>query len=112
MLSGRNPTRDEASWLDMVKQTPCIACAQFHDEPNSVSEIHHIEGKTKALAHKKSFALCAFHHRIKDNQTPPRWVSRHGDGKRAFEERYMTEEAFLMEQTRQCKRIKSNQVGG
>lgn len=110
-LPGRYPTETEKQWLSLVKQTPCLACSKFHNQPNSVSEVHHIEGKTKQCAHLNSFALCAFHHRLKDNKKPPRWISRHGNGKKAFEQRYMPENKFLALQKQRCEKIISNTIG-
>lgn len=40
--------------------------------------------------------LCHKHHQEKDNQVPQRWVSRHGDGRAAFEAEYGDEADLLL----------------
>lgn len=87
----RAPTRLEREWLELCYQIPCIVCKHFHAEPNSPSEYHHIVGRNRPKAHLNGICLCARHHRLADNQHPKRWISRHGDGRRLFEQRYAPE---------------------
>ena len=112
-FSGRTPTKKEKAWMNSVSQCGCIVCIIFHNK--SLYEVecspHHIDGKTKPGAHLRTIGLCQWHH-----QTPPapgdtRWVSRHGNGRAAFEARYATEDDLLKMQAsiiEKHKRISSN----
>jgi hypothetical protein len=95
MLKSRTPTTLEKEWLNAAWQVPCIVCDMYHDVSDSPAEYHHIDGKTKPDAHLNGIALCPQHHRNKDNNKNPRWVSRHGDGRAAFELAYMPEMELL-----------------
>ena len=57
--------------------------------------IHHIDGKTKPGCHDLTIPLCVSHHQYKSNDSMPMWVSRHGDGRAAFEAAYGTEQELL-----------------
>ena len=92
MFKGRKPTKEEKAWLDKVSDLGCIVCLTFHSV-YSPAEPHHIDGKTKPGAHLKTIGLCPRHHRHKSNDG--QWVSRHGDGRKAFESRYGTEQDIL-----------------
>ena len=75
----------------------CIVCLEFNDcytEP----AIHHIDGKTKDGCHKLTIGLCGNHHQIPCNGKDKLWISRHGDGKAAFEQAYHSE-VFLLQKT-------------
>lgn len=91
----RKATKTEQAWLSLLAQLPCLICQLYHHIYDSPSEIHHIDGQTKPDCHRKTLALCNKHHRHKDNDTPKKWVSRHGDGKSCFESRYMPENGLL-----------------
>ena len=111
-LLGRKPTVLEQDWLNHSFQIPCLACRLFHNVEDSPAEYHHINGKTKPGAHFAGFSLCSKHHRISDTIHPKRWVSRHGDGKRIFQDRYMPEGAFLKEQQKQVLALRKRTIGG
>lgn len=109
-MKGRAATAEEREWLDLVAQSPCLICKHFHDAPDSPAEIHHLDGKTVEGAHKRTIALCARHHRYADTAYPKRWISRHRDGKHAFEERYIPEEALLALQALENHKIREATV--
>jgi hypothetical protein len=111
-MKGRTPNKNEKVWLNHSHLIPCLACSIFHDTPDTPAEYHHIRGKTKEGAHLNGFSLCASHHRHKDNEKPPRWISRHGDGKAQFEARYMPENGFLEEQKRKVMQLKRTIIDG
>ena len=89
MLAGRIPTKEERLWMDRIAQVGCIICRIFK-KIETPAEIHHIDGKTKPGAHKRSLPLCVCHHRIPGKA----YVSR-ADGKKAFEAAYLPEEDLL-----------------
>ncbi len=76
----------------MLRELGCIVCLR-HLELFTPPEIHHIDGKTKPDCHQKTLGLCTPHHRIKSNVQ--QWISRHGDGRAAFEKAYGTEQELL-----------------
>ena len=101
----------EARYLNWVAQLDCMVCKRFHCVDGSPSEIHHTAGRVAPDCHFAVIALCTRHHRHKDNHTPKRWLSRHGDGKTAFETRYASE-AELVEATRAAvEKLKENHIG-
>ena len=91
----RKALAHEAEWLGLIEQLPCIVCEVFHDEYDTPAETHHIDGQTKPDAHLKTIRLCTKHHSQKDNTRPKRWLSRHGDGKTIFQNRYFHEMDLL-----------------
>lgn len=109
-VNGRKPTREEERWLLLCQQVPCIVCAEFHGVPDTPAEIHHIDGQRKPGAHLRTLSLCTRHHRHKDNHTPPMWVSRHGDGRAAFENRYASEWELYELQQRAVAHMAANYV--
>lgn len=88
-LAGRTPSKEEQLWMDRIVQVGCVVCRIFK-QVESPAEIHHLDGKTKPMAHARSLPLCPRHHRI----TGKDWVSR-ADGKKAFESEYMSEDDLL-----------------
>lgn len=54
---------------------------------------HHIDGQTKEGCHQLTLPLCPRHHQIKSNDG--KWISRHADGRAAFEKEYGTERELL-----------------
>lgn len=78
----------------MLRDMGCIICNNVHGVYTEPA-IHHIDGKTKAGCHDLTIPLCPKHHQYKDNEKPPRWISRHGDGRGAFEKEYGTEQELL-----------------
>jgi len=91
-MKGRKPNKAEKAWLDLIGQCGCMVCyiKRLGDSP---SEVHHPTGKTTADAHLLAIPLCSRHHRHKSNDGE--WVSRHGDGRAAFEKAYGTEADLL-----------------
>lgn len=98
-LKGRTPTKNEKQWMGDICELGCIVCWIHDGIFTPQCSPHHIDGKTKEGAHFKTIPLCSAHHQIADTHKPKRWISRHGDGKAAFEREYGAEE-FLLEQ---CK---------
>jgi hypothetical protein len=88
-LAGRTPNKEESLWMDRIVQVGCIVCRIFK-QVESPAEIHHLDGKTKPEAHKRTLPLCPCHHRIPGKG----WVSR-ADGKKAFEAEYLPEDDLL-----------------
>ena len=109
-MNGRQPNRHEKKWLDLCVQVPCIVCAEWHGADESPAEIHHIRGQKIPGAHFLVLSLCAKHHRHADCEEPKRWVSRHGDGKAAFERRYAKESELLEIQSRYVENVKERTV--
>lgn len=99
MFPGRTPTSEEKQWMDRICQVGCIVCRLTREIFTPCSP-HHMEGKTKPGAHLLTIGLCSGHHQVPDNKEPKRWVSRHGDGRAAFEQAYMPE-TDLLELSRQ-----------
>lgn len=89
-LAGRTPTKVEQIWMDRIVQLGCIICMIYRGQ-YTPAEVHHIDGKTKPNAHLLTLGLCCRHHRFPGEH----WVSRHGDGKKAFEEAYLSETDLL-----------------
>jgi hypothetical protein len=112
LLKSRTPTAEEKEWLELSHLVPCLACALFHDTHDTPAEYHHVNGKMRIDAHRDGYSLCEKHHRVRDNQHPKRWISRHGDGRTLFEARYMPEGAFVQEQRRAVEALKKSFVGG
>jgi len=78
--------------MALMAEGGCVVCRKYLSV-FSPAEIHHPQGKTTPAAHLKAIPLCSRHHRIPSNTGD--WVSRHGDGKKAFEAAYGTEESLL-----------------
>lgn len=108
-MNGRTPTKDEERWLAQVEQIPCIVCLLFR-ETDTPAEIHHIAGQRAQGAHFKTIPLCTRHHRHADTHKPPRWISRHGDGRRAFEREYWSEGKLLDLTKREVKKLEQQAV--
>ena len=111
MLQTRTPTTAEAAYLNWVGQIDCVVCKRFHDLDGTPSEIHHTAGRVAPDCHFSVIALCTPHHRHKDNHTPKRWISRHGDGKAAFESRYASETELITLTREAVDQLKKNHVG-
>lgn len=74
-LIGRTPTADEKRKADKLGALPCICCSLLvhkkliHAVPENNSQsnfvsLHHIDGRTKELAHYKQLPLCGYHHDV------------------------------------------------
>lgn len=98
-MKGRNPTKQEKEFMGCLVDLGCIVCLKFHDVYTPCSP-HHVDGKTRTGSHFRTIGLCSRHHQIPDNNKPKRWISRHGDGRFAFESKYGTEKS-LMDETRE-----------
>lgn len=93
-MKGRPPTQEERRFMDRICQLGCVACRVSGFNSPLVSP-HHIDGKTKPGAHFLVLPLCEKHHQIADTHKPKRWISRHGDGRKAFEDAYGKERDLL-----------------
>lgn len=93
-MKGRKPSAAEKLWMNKVSDIGCIVC--LNNGIESPAEIHHLDGRTKEGAHFHTIGLCARHHRLADNH-PKDWISRHGDGVKAFEREYGTENELLLQ---------------
>ncbi len=60
-LKGRSPSAEERRIMDAFGALPCMACAQ-QGRYSPVVSLHHIDGRTKPLAHARVLPLCAPHH--------------------------------------------------
>ncbi len=87
-MKGRTPTVFEKRFLDAIAGLGCVVCIKYLGVETPAA-VHHMDGKTKPYAHIKVLPLCKHHHQIKSNKGL--WVSRHGDGRAAFEAEYGTE---------------------
>lgn len=94
-MKGRTPTKEEAQWMSVAQQVGCMACWEQFNFQSPICAVHHIEGKTKPGAHLLTIGLCDRHHQHPDNQEPKRWISRHGDGRKAFAREYGSEYELL-----------------
>jgi hypothetical protein len=100
-MKGRAPTKAEQAHMDAMAQVGCIVCI-LHMGVWTPPAIHHIDGKTKPGAHFLTIPLCSRHHQYKSNTGA--WVSRHGDGRRAFEAAYGAEEWLLERAKELCRK--------
>jgi len=100
----KKPNKLERERLQAVADMPCYAC--FIDGREMPSEVHHIRTHTGLGLRPSHFAtipLCPSHHRYGK-------VSVHL-GKKAFVERYGTEQEILEKTNREIERCKEeNQV--
>ena len=92
------PTKEEKVFIDRICQIGCIVCRNNGYHTPFVTP-HHINGRTKPGAHKEVIPLCSMHHQV--GSADKHWVSRHADGKAAFEKAYGKEEDLL----KQCLEI-------
>lgn len=93
-MKGRTPNSTEKRWMNDCRELGCIVCIVYL-ETFTPPAIHHIDGKTKPGSHLLSIPLCDKHHQHSDNAKPKRWISRHGDGRAAFEKEYAAESELL-----------------
>ena len=98
-MKGRTPTSEEKQWMDAICDIGCIVCLLIFNR-YTPGTVHHLDGKEKPGAHKKSICLCGCHHQIASPTGA--WATRHGPGrntgKAAFESAYGTE-LYLLEHT-------------
>ena len=87
-MAKKRPTVAEKKWMQQVADYGCIACEK--DGLSVPAEIHHIRSLKNGSGiglrppHTRILGLCAMHHRLGK-------ISVHL-GKKAFEEKYGTEE--------------------
>lgn len=78
--------KQERQWMDAISQLGCCVCSR------SPVQIHHLLSGGRRIGHLSSIPLCQPHHQGGFNDA--KIVSRH-PYKRAFEERYGTEQQLL-----------------
>jgi len=96
-MARRNYSKEDRERAHKLRDLGCIVCINEHSLYTPPA-IHHIDGQTKPNCHQLTIPLCAKHHQIKCNHKlagAPMWISRHGDGRKAFEKRYGTEQELL-----------------
>ena len=101
-MAKKRPNKVERERLRTIGEMPCYACFQDGRETNA--EVHHIRTQTGLGLRPSHFAtipLCGFHHRYGK-------VSVHL-GKKAFVERYGTEQEILEKVNREIERCRENQ---
>jgi len=101
-MAKKRPNKIERERLQAVADLPCYAC--FQDGLEVASEVHHIRSHTGLGLKSSSFLtipLCPRHHRYGK-------VSVHL-GKKAFVERYGTEQEILEKVNREIERCRENQ---
>lgn len=100
MTSGRrNLTKADKERGQKLHDLGCIICLKIHGV-YTYPAIHHIDGKVYKGCHQLTLPLCPKHHQEKCNESidgMKMWVSRHGDGRAAFEAHYGTEQELLEE---------------
>lgn len=88
----RSLTKADRERGDKLRELGCIVCLHRFWEFTDAA-IHHIDGQTKPGCHDLTIPLCHRHHQLKSNTGE--WVSLHGDGRKAFEDAYGTEQYLL-----------------
>ena len=100
----KNKTKLEKERLEIIGNMPCYAC--FQDGKEVQAEVHHIRKHTGWGLRPSDFdtiPLCASHHRYGK-------VSVHL-GKKAFIDRYGTEQDILKKVNREIKKCKEETKG-
>ena len=92
-MRGSAPTKAEKHRFDIIGKIGCIVCKQYLGLFSPCSP-HHIDGRTKPGAHKKTIGLCGQHH-----QTGGPGVALHAN-KYRFEQKFGTELELLSYQNR------------
>ncbi len=91
-MARRNYSKADRERANKLRDLGCIVCLNYMNVLTPPA-IHHIDGQTKEGCHQKTIPLCPKHHQEPSNTQ--QWVSRHGDGRNAFEEAYGTEQELL-----------------
>lgn len=91
-MKGRALTKKDKQRFDKLRDLGCIVCLNSMNVYTPPA-IHHMDGKTKEGSHELTIPLCQSHHQYKSNSSI--WISRHGDGRAAFENAYGTEGELL-----------------
>ena len=77
----KNPNKADKQWFDSICELGCVVCRNEF-EVFSPACPHHIDGRTKPGAHRKTIPLCSAHH-----QTGGYGVAIHA-GKAEWEKMY------------------------
>jgi hypothetical protein len=93
-MPGRTPTATERRFMNDVASIGCIACLK-DGRINPWISLHHIDGRTKPLAHMLVLPLCAGHHQD-GTGTDTSLIAVH-PYKARFEARYGTQIELLAE---------------
>ena len=102
MATKKHKTKAERERLQTIANMPCYAC--FQEGKEVPSEVHHIRkhtGMGLRPSHFDTIPLCSGHHR-----TNKIYVHL---GKKAFVERYGTEQEILEKVNREIERCRENQ---
>ena len=101
-MAKKRPNKIERERLQAVADLPCYAC--FQDGLEVASEVHHIRSHTGLGLKSSSFLtipLCPRHHRYGKVSV--------NVGKKAFVERYGTEQEIVEKVNREIERCRENQ---
>lgn len=91
-MKGSNPTAAQKRYHDLLcRHVGCIAC-RLDGEFNQIVSVHHIDGRTKPMAHWLVLPLCAGHHQ--DGTGRPGLIAVH-PWKARFEARYGTQRELI-----------------
>ena len=85
-------TTEDRERANKLRDLGCVVCL-YYLNTFTPPAIHHIDGQTKKGCHQNTIPLCPKHHQEKSNTG--QWISRHGDGRAAFEDAYGTEQELL-----------------
>lgn len=92
-MKGKAPSAKQKKFHDLLAQNiGCQACYQDNGSRNTHVSIHHIDGRTKPMAHWEVLAVCAGHHQ--DGYGPFPMLAIHG-AKTRFEKEYGTQMQLL-----------------
>lgn len=96
-MKGVKPNKAMKRRHDIIREIGCIVCLQGRGW--CPPQIHHIEGCRTQEAHAKTIGLCYAHHMADQRiiSYPHYYISRHPN-KKAFENRYGTEQELLEHQ--------------
>tara|TARA_R110002153_G_C13332612_1_gene498568 strand:- start:6415 stop:6714 length:300 start_codon:yes stop_codon:yes gene_type:complete len=92
-MKGKSRTKADIEFQNKIASIGCIVCLNQGIENHHIS-IHHIDGRTKAGAHRKVLPLCYRHHQLQDNDKPKHWQTLHAN-KAEFEREYGTQHKLL-----------------
>lgn len=89
-MKSRFASVSDKKWMMAISDLGCIVCKNL-GYGFSPAAIHHIDGKTKKGAHKKTIPLCGAHH-----QTGGYGVALHA-GRKHWEDQFGTQQKLLMQ---------------
>lgn len=102
-MKGTSLTKAEKTLHKQLRSIGCCVCRFINDvdmdfdNVESVTAIHHIEGRTKPNAHSLVIPLCAPHHQHGTKEQPSIHANGSHGGKHQFKEVYGVDEYELME---------------